>query len=272
MEFVETPFFSILSDDDVLLPEFYQVAIEGFRKFPEAIFFGGATIAMTEKGLVRDVSSMWQRGGYYSPPEGLLEMLENNLAWTSVLFRKEVIYEVGSIDLEVGAPSDLDFLLRIAARFPFVVSREPAAIWLDSHESRSAKADSKSVWPGWLKMIRNLTEDQRIPLHIRSRSEQILTSQLKRKLFWVGSNSIRQKNFEDAYQVASILRGSYGQTAKANLILFTAWFCEQIPLGYVTIFFMNRIRKFLRPRNLQVRNLQKQFGNYARFLHIEDSV
>jgi glycosyltransferase involved in cell wall biosynthesis len=272
MERVETPFFSFLSDDDVLLPEFYQTAIEGFIKFPDAIFFGGATIAMTAEGLVRDVSSMWQRGGYYSPPDGLFEMLENNLAWTSVLFRKEVIDEVGSLDLEVGGPTDLDFLLRIAARFPFVVSREPSAIWLDSHDTVSGRADSKFVWPGWLKMIRNLTQDQRIPLHIRSRAEQILTSQLQRKLFGIGSNLIRQKKFEDAYQVASILRRNCRQSAKANLIFFTTWCCKHLPLGYIAILFMNRLRKVLQLRNLHVRNLQKQFGNYARFLRTEDSV
>ena len=37
-ERVETPYFSFLSDDDILLPNFYQDALEGFQKFPEAAF------------------------------------------------------------------------------------------------------------------------------------------------------------------------------------------------------------------------------------------
>src|SRR4030042_3564260 len=31
-ERVNTPFFSFLSDDDILLPEFYEIALEGFKK------------------------------------------------------------------------------------------------------------------------------------------------------------------------------------------------------------------------------------------------
>jgi glycosyltransferase involved in cell wall biosynthesis len=39
---VETPFFSFLSDDDFLLPEFYEETLRGFKKFPEAAFSMGS--------------------------------------------------------------------------------------------------------------------------------------------------------------------------------------------------------------------------------------
>lgn len=263
---VGTPFFSFLSDDDILLPEFYQEAIEALCMFPAAIFYGGATIAMTEEGVIRDVSSMWEREGYFEPPDGLLKMMANNLAWTSILFRREVINEVGGLDLEVGAPFDLDFLLRIAARFPFMVSGKPSAIWIDSPDSHSGRADSKFVWPGWLKMIRNLTGDQRILLHIRENAAQILTIQLQRKLFWLGANSILRKNFEDAYQVVRIFRMDYHQTAKANLLFLVAVCCEHLPLAHTMLGYLNLVRKLRGRKNGS--SLQRRFGSYARFLQV----
>ena len=124
MEHVETPFFSFLSDDDIILPEFYETVMKGFENFPDAIFSAGATIYMTNKGKITEVPlSVWQRDGYYIPPDGLLEMLEKgHPQWTAILFRKKVIEKIGVLDQDVGAPSDLDFELRVATRFPLVVS------------------------------------------------------------------------------------------------------------------------------------------------------
>ncbi|MGH9450712.1 MAG: hypothetical protein ACRD11_09230, partial [Terriglobia bacterium] len=43
-ERVETPFFSFLSDDDLLLPAFYETALAGFEKYPEAFLSATATV------------------------------------------------------------------------------------------------------------------------------------------------------------------------------------------------------------------------------------
>jgi glycosyltransferase involved in cell wall biosynthesis len=264
MKSVDTEFFSMLSDDDVLLPECYQTVLEGFSKFPDAVFSASATIAMTADGKIRDVASMWPSEGNFKPPDGLFKMTANNLIWTSVLFRKDVIDLVGELDLEVGGPIDYDYFLRIAARFPFVISRELGAIWVDHPQSSCALSDLSFLWPGQLKMIRNLAEDKRIPFDVRSSIEQILTSQLQRNLFLMGVKSIRDKNFDEAYAVAKILRDSFRQIARANLILFIAKFCEVIPFLYPIVFFINQARKI--PGRNQAKNLQEKFGNYSRYL------
>src|SRR5689334_22814362 len=71
MERVETPYFSFLSDDDVLLPEFYMNALAALKHYPEAIFFAGTVIIMTHSGRViaTDIES-WPRDGLFLPPEG----------------------------------------------------------------------------------------------------------------------------------------------------------------------------------------------------------
>jgi len=142
MEHVETPFFSFLSDDDILLPEFYQTAMEGFENFPDA------TIHMTNKGRIACVPlSDWQRDGYYIPPDGLLEMLEKgHPTWAAILFRKKVIEKIGAFDQDLSVAHDLDFELRIAARFPFVVSQKPCAILVLHPLTYGVLADFLSMW------------------------------------------------------------------------------------------------------------------------------
>ena len=266
LDAVATPFFSFLSDDDVLLPEFYQTAIGQLEKFPDAAFWGGTTIVMSEDGGIRDATA-WPEA-YYTPPDGLLEMIANNyLIWTSVLFRTDVVASIGGLDPDVGAPIDTDFLLRVAARFPFMTSPKPAAIWSCHPESGSVMADPRFIWPGWLKTMRNLTDDERIPADVRANVEHSLTKQVKRQLFQIGYNSIRQKKLEDARKVASILRQHYRQDARANLLASLAWACRYFPPTYLLVTSVDRIRNITRSgARARSRALQSKFGQYSHLL------
>lgn len=55
MSRVDTPFFSLLSDDDVLLPEFYETAYSEFQKYPQAILVATQVPCVTEKGRLDSV-------------------------------------------------------------------------------------------------------------------------------------------------------------------------------------------------------------------------
>src|SRR5713101_2056619 len=44
MDAVGTPYFSFLSDDDLLLPSFYERALAGFHREPRAKMFCGQTV------------------------------------------------------------------------------------------------------------------------------------------------------------------------------------------------------------------------------------
>lgn len=264
---VDTEFFSFLGDDDILLPQFYQTALEAFDDFPPAAFSAETTIGMTDDGSISG-ATLWP-AGYYETPEGLLKLIHSKLNWTSVLFRQSVIEDVGDLDPEVGAPSDLDFLLRIAARFPFIFTLAPGAIWLSHKDSSCSNIDSSTIWPGTLKMIRNLTEDERLPLSIRSQAQTIMTRQLKRDLFWAGSNSIQHKNYADAYRSAEILETEFGRNARAKLIFVLAWCCDHLPFAHPMLLIVNRVRKLGR-WNAR-RNLRKQFGHYSTYLNPKES-
>ena len=137
LEHVGTPFFSFLSDDDVLLPSFYEIAMRGFTQHPDAMLSATDVVIANEKGDVLKYTLASHRHGYYAAPDGLAEVFRSgNPTWTGILFRREVTDIVGMLDALVGAPADLDFVYRIAAKCPLVLSARPGAIFIDSGRGR----------------------------------------------------------------------------------------------------------------------------------------
>jgi len=269
LEHVQTPFFSFLSDDDIYLPEFFQTAMQGFEQFPDALFSSGATVSMTDTGRIQGVyMHSWKREGYYASPEGLFEMIDKSggPGFTATVFRREVIERVGSFDREVGAGVDTDYLLRIMARFPFVVSKRPCAIWVNHPLSSGASTDLHSIWPGGRKMICNLTEDERIPSVVRRRAGKVLTEQLKRRLFKYGLHCIIQKNYEDAYKVAKVLCDQFHATTTSRTLQGIAKLSQHCPPAFYMIMGLNTIRKRFQKREPWIGRADLSAATYLPYL------
>ena len=154
---VNTPFFSFLSDDDLLLPGFYERALAEFSRNPGALFVVGDTLELLARGevLVGSRSAAYHVG-YCNAPQGLPLFVEKGIPmWTGILFRREVIDRVGGLDLSSIA-GDADFLLRCAAVCDFSVFHEPVAIFCHSEESASHSFDIDSELHS--KMARKMAE------------------------------------------------------------------------------------------------------------------
>jgi glycosyltransferase involved in cell wall biosynthesis len=267
MERVETPFFSILSDDDVLLPGFYQTALAGFEKYPEAMLSALVTIHMDDHGRVLGAPVRKWPPGLYRPPEGLLAMLKyRHPEWTSVLFRREVIEKVGRVDEETGGPSDLDFELRAAARFPLVVSHEPGAIFVVHPASQSSAIGCDAIWSGWSKLIHNLGADEQIPSDVRDSAVQMLKERVKAQLFAVGLRSVLRRQWEDADKAAEVLRDNCQSNRQAFLLRNAAKVCQYFPPAHLSAVCLYAIRKAW--RRYRRRTLQNQLGAYARLFRV----
>jgi len=264
MKHVETPFFSFLSDDDILLPKFYEITLEGFEKYPEAMLSWTATAYMDYRGYF--LSPFFTlREGLYKPPQGMIEIIKHwNIVWTGVIFHKEIIEKIGLIDEKVGAPADTDFVLRASAYFPFVFSLKPGAILFVNPLLGNESRRFHFTWPSWLKMISNLTEDEFISYNTRILVKQYLTEKLKKRLFQVGIASILRKNFDDAYESANVLSNNYHLRSRALFLFSMAKVCQYFPLAYYFIVFLDKIRRF--SRRLRCRHLDKEFANYIRLL------
>lgn len=269
---VETPFFSFLSDDDFLLPNFLETAMRGFARYPEAAFSAASVITMTDKGkILYEPLSLWKMEGLFHPPEGLLETIgEKYPIWTGILFRREVIGLTGGIDEELLGSGDLDFVHRIAVKAPFVVSKEPVAVCVNHETSSSAVAALSAYWPSWLKMIRNITDDKDIPEPVKDKFRYAMEAQIAGRIFWIGVRSLEMKNFDQAEKAAKIVSEELNQETKGLLL---AWSIKQArrsqPLWFAAAAVIRFRRKMTSLINIKRIRLQKKHGHLAARLKFE---
>lgn len=208
---LNTPLFSFLSDDDTLLPNFFETALAGFKQFPDAAFSVTDVVHVNKEGnIVRTALESWS-SGYYAPPDGLIAILTNGHSeWTGILFRKSVIGTVGTLDFESGKFGDLDFTLRAAARCPFVVTKTPCAIFdLSTSQSRSPFPFDET-WSGFQKMVANITGDQTLSPDVRNRAERTLVGAFESQMLASGLTYLSRGDPVDARKVADALLARFG--------------------------------------------------------------
>lgn len=274
MAHVETPYFSIVSDDDVLLPGLYETAMAGFREHPESIMSVSTTILMDDAGRVVGAPILDWEPGFYKPPEGLIAMLDKiHPDWAGIVFRREVMAEVGEADIETRPHFDLDFELRIAGRCAMTVSRDPGAIFVLHPNSVSGTSGLTERHAGWLKLIRNLTQDEHIPLAAREHARAVLTERTRRSLFLAhGLGAIARKRWQDNREAAHLLRVGYDRPLKAALLRLTGWCCENLPFAHPAFTGLSAIQRSLGSRKRMRGPLQQKYGDYAVYLGIEAPV
>ncbi len=248
---VDTPFFSFLSDDDFLLPEFYATALQGFKEYPDAAFFSGAVIDITEKGEVVDIIlSKWPQQQYYVPPHGLLEMIGKYSNWAGTLFRGEVIKKNGGIDVQLKA-IDIDYVLRAAAHLPFTISKKHCAVFVQHSTSYSKNNGLKLIWPGWPVMISKIKENPFLSAETKKLAEQKLHCELQSLLLMNALRSLEEKQFDAASSIAAIFNQVITQKWKGYLLSAVVECSKVFPAFTKLLGGMMALRRFLLRRNKQ---------------------
>jgi len=133
---LETPLFSILSDDDVLLPGFCEEAVGMLRKHPDAWFHCSRSVVYSELANgIRRPNQSW-KAGYYEPNAANADhMLRDHFVSTGVMFRRDVLDSVGRF---ADYPLDREYIAVAAALHPFTVSESEQAVVLIHPSSFSA--------------------------------------------------------------------------------------------------------------------------------------
>lgn len=232
LQHVETPFFSLLSDDDVLLPGFYAAAMAGFEEDQDAMLWAGVTVRMDPTGNVYDARvECWPREGRYSGAQGVAQMT-GGLAptWTGAVIRREVLDTVGFLDLAVGAPSDLDWMLRIAAHHPFIICKRPVALFVIHPESFSETSQFSAIWPGWNRMIENVTAGGVLSPEERDSISARLNADARRMIFRRSLGALSKADYSFAREATSVLTTHYHRywTSASLKMLIAA--CSKLPL------------------------------------------
>lgn len=230
MRQVRTPYFSFLSDDDVLFPEFFATALHGFERHPEAVASICSTLEFTAAGdFVYAPLSRWRRDGLYVPPDGAFAMLFNrHPTWTGMLFRREAIERLGLIDPETGVVCDLDYELRLAARYPIVVDFRPCAAYTSHPATRSSQEDA-SVIPGYQKMIANVVTDPALATQTQNKLGSRLQSQMCLKLVEIAGKGLVRGRESNTREAAALLRQWPSWWAVAAAFSMLAALCESFP-------------------------------------------
>lgn len=263
---VETPFFSFLSDDDLLLPNFYEDALKGFQRHPEAALSILPTLCMTPRGLIFLVTGLQWPEGLVQPPQGMLSTLyHGNPGLQGMLIRKDVWDEFGGFDCATEPTAEYDFDLRVMARLPVVVCKKPGAIQVVHSGAFTSETGLRFVWPCVPRIISKLTQNMDLQPEIRKQAVETMTRWLRQGLLRLGVvKSIGHAKWEDAERAADLLIQEFPQWRPARTIRRVGEICRRFP---VSRFFARALLALRDIRNI-LRNaaVQWQFQGYARFL------
>jgi hypothetical protein len=229
MERVETPYFSILSDDDYHLPNFFATALQGFSKHPDAMFSAGSVVSMTEAGQITHVSmNLWERDGYFPAPEGLFEWtIPKHPDITGLLFRREVIEHVGVLDPAL-INADYDFEWRIAARYPYVVSKEPCVVSTVHEDQATRTSNAGAFLQSYDTMRGHLQSNDELSPEVRDRALTLLSGTFADSLRVMGLTALRDRNFELARSVADALGSEFARTRDERALRSLTIACERL--------------------------------------------
>lgn len=263
---VGTPFFSFLPDDDILLPHFFETALAGFQRYPEAAMSILPTISMSPGGLVLYAYVRQWPEGLLMPPSGMLCILRyGNPSLPSMLIRRAVWEEFEGFDEATEPCADFDFELRVTARLPVVVSRQPGAIQVMHNEAQTAAGGLNWSWPCLPRIIDKITKDANLPSTAREDAVEALTNLMKRSLVLRGViRSIIRGKWEEAEEAGNILLQACGRARSAEAIPIATAVCRKLPGIRLSLRALVALRTYVGATcNL---DLQWRLRSYSRFL------
>lgn len=141
LEHVQTPYFSFLSDDDFLLPRFYEMALEGFHRYPEVGFSAGRTLKANLKGRLNPQQFLVPYlEGFFLPKAGVAALATASLfpIWTGILFKTKILEQIGGVEKRAEYGLDMEMTLRYAAAAPFAIDKRAVAIFTQWKQSASS--------------------------------------------------------------------------------------------------------------------------------------
>jgi glycosyltransferase involved in cell wall biosynthesis len=266
---VNTPFFSFLSDDDLLLPHFFEVAMQSLSSNPDVMFYAGLTIQVEDNKII-GISKNGGRFGYLSPPDSLLDIVDHQLMWNSIVFRSKVVDCVGLLDIDVGGPADIDFEFRVAAHHPVIISNEPSAIYVWHTSFYSHTSDYKLYFPGFKLIINRMMSHKSLSLDTRIQIKNRLNAWLASILFTLAERASLKGEFDNVSAIAEILAHFCNKKAWALLLVGRLKLKESSEPAFFLVCWIERWLRFIFPLNIinkiKLKQLQRKYGEYLRYL------
>jgi glycosyltransferase involved in cell wall biosynthesis len=260
MKQVSTPFFSFLADDDVLLPNFFSLALASFDREPQVFFSATSVLYLSLQGNKMGEVKLPTKILY--PPDGVFEFIESNINPNlhGVLIRKEVILQCDEFS-KTYSWADRELLYRIAAAYPIALSSEECLIFTIHNIDKGGKVTIDHAWleretiAASLKSILSIDSYNKI--------ESIFRKEIQSTLYLLGIELIYDGDFTGVRIGAKKLREVYGLYKESYTLEFLVFIFKLFP------FILNFLRSIrdLRP---YIKGQQEQLSllNYAEIMEI----
>ena len=240
---VTTPLCSFLSDDDYLLPGFFERAGLALHRDEQAGMFAGSTLEHDESGTLRYAPLLsWPREGRYEAGQSVLRMFGNqHPTWTGIVFRTEALRAAGGLDPAASAALDFDAELRVAAMFPIIVSFAPSAIYT-VHPGSVSSGETARVIPAFERMIDKTQSSRVLPVELRRKVAAGLQRQLQMKLLEISVKAQLRGDRAAAREAALLLRDTHGSPWLGSLSVAGLWFSNRVPAAHALLASLERGR------------------------------
>ncbi len=260
LDFVNTPYFSFLSDDDILMPGFYQKGVEALEGHPEAMFVVQKLLFVDGNLNVKNEVGENLKPGVHRPPEGFKSIFDHGpRTWTSMIFRSRLL-ERERLDISLAACFDMEFIWRLAAKYSFVSVDHTGAAYVSHSSSYSGSyeqvlADAN----GRQSLYRKILNDYSIPEHISTYAAAQLRRGYSQRLLKAACMALLNHDIKKAQRIFEALEkhgDNLGQTLSAAASLLgksILWHCRQAVVG--------------KARRRRLKNLTNELGIWIQSLN-----
>jgi glycosyltransferase involved in cell wall biosynthesis len=267
-ESIDTPYFSILSDDDLLVNDFYENAVNVLNNNPKIMFvILNSLLVDFDLNLTRRCTCN-QKLTYYEDLNRYDDLHNGRIPydWTAMVFRKEVAQIYLKSDNRYDITMDFRFLFHAAARYNFAYLSKVGALFTTHFGSASAAIPVISCVhlivksSGYVEIINDLEVDSYIrnralfylkKLSLKNEYKRALKLTVKRLI----KNCCFDKNFHNDMiknDIASFAADGYLKTSRVLNFFHNNRFVRSTI--YALFFYYNN---YLIRRNLaELNNLQ----------------
>lgn len=201
---VTTPFLNFLSDDDLILPTFFETAMDAFKRNPRAAMFLGDLIVAAHDGTIIDTPAARWEEGLHEAVRAFSQWTQWPLTWTSSLIKREALYSVGGLDASIGETLDMDLMIKITCRYPVTSTSLPCAIFF------AGGVSGRTTLRNWCHAqeltTRTLESDPAFDPNVREKIVSAMRRLITHSVFQIGlSNAARLGRLDDANTAAEVL-------------------------------------------------------------------
>lgn len=275
---IDSPFFSILSDDDYLMPWFYETALKEFENYSDAAFVACGVLAVNSKGVVvAEPLGKWNREGYFDAIEGAIEMIEDKARLpipTSILFQHRLVKEVSpDFNKEMQLMWDPDYLVQIAVRFPFIITRKVCGLFMTHGEGFSSEFYQnvfekpkllEIYFKATKKMIFRIKENPHLSFDVKKRVIQTMVKMIRVDMTSYIKRFMFLKNFNGAYLTAELFYRYYGRNLYMWFLLVPVFFYVYVPITRLFLRAVLKLKRKLRASQTSLNYYADQYGKYQK--------